>query len=178
MTLCRSTTNRQLPQWQSLQRQWRLCPLRHDTTPWLRQRAHLGVRSNLLDDDDLLERASAVDARLLLTAGSSWSGSSSEKPSMSRYSSDVSLSDTVSTVRVVCADIVHYCTVIGQAYIYVCWNRASSARRLSNPTVTVKLAQNHLLTETFSLFESRIRFTKSVNFNLDVTSRSLPLSCQ
>ena len=50
MTRCRSTTSRQLAHWQSFQRHWRLCPFRHDTTPWLRQRAHLGVRSSRLDD--------------------------------------------------------------------------------------------------------------------------------
>lgn len=44
MTRCRSTTSRQQAQRQSLQRQKRLWPLRHDTTPWFRQRAHLGLR--------------------------------------------------------------------------------------------------------------------------------------
>ena len=50
MTRCRSTTSRQFAHWQSFQRHWRLCPFRHDTTPWLRHRAHLGVRSSRLDD--------------------------------------------------------------------------------------------------------------------------------
>lgn len=44
MTRCLSTTRRQLAHWQSLQRQNRLCPFRHDTTPWFLQRAHFGVR--------------------------------------------------------------------------------------------------------------------------------------
>lgn len=48
ITRCLSTTSRQLAHWQSLQRQKRLCPFRHDTTPWLRQRAHFGVRLSFL----------------------------------------------------------------------------------------------------------------------------------
>lgn len=44
MTRCRSTTSRQQAQRQSLQRQKRLWPFKHDTTPWFRQRAHLGLR--------------------------------------------------------------------------------------------------------------------------------------
>lgn len=47
MTRCLSTTNWQLGHWHSRHRHNRLCPLRHEITPWLRHRAHLGVRSNL-----------------------------------------------------------------------------------------------------------------------------------
>lgn len=42
MIRLRSTTRRQLRHPQSLQRQNRLCPFRHDTTPCTRQREHLG----------------------------------------------------------------------------------------------------------------------------------------
>lgn len=44
MTRCRSTTSRQQAQRQSLQRQNRLWPFKQETTPWFRQRAHLGLR--------------------------------------------------------------------------------------------------------------------------------------
>lgn len=44
ITRCRSTTSIQFVHWQSRQRQKRLWPLRQDTTPWFRQRAHLGLR--------------------------------------------------------------------------------------------------------------------------------------
>lgn len=44
ITRCRSTTSTQFAHWQSRQRQKRLWPLRQDTTPWFRQRAHLGLR--------------------------------------------------------------------------------------------------------------------------------------
>ena len=47
MTRCRSTTNKQLVHWHSFHRQSFLCPFRQETTPWLRHRAHLGVRNNL-----------------------------------------------------------------------------------------------------------------------------------
>lgn len=47
MTRWRSTTSWQLGHWHSRHRHSRLCPLRHEITPWLRHRAHLGVRSNL-----------------------------------------------------------------------------------------------------------------------------------
>lgn len=47
MTRCRSTTSRQQAQRQSLQRQNRLWPFKHETTPWFRQRAHLGLRAIL-----------------------------------------------------------------------------------------------------------------------------------
>jgi hypothetical protein len=47
MTRCLSTTNWQLGHWHSRHRHNRLWPLRHEMTPWLRHRAHLGVRSNL-----------------------------------------------------------------------------------------------------------------------------------
>lgn len=45
MTRWRSTTRTQAAQRHSLQRHSFLWPLRHEMTPWLRQRAHLGVRS-------------------------------------------------------------------------------------------------------------------------------------
>lgn len=48
ITRCLSTTSRQLAHWQSLQRQKRLCPFKQDTTPWLRHRAHFGVRLSFL----------------------------------------------------------------------------------------------------------------------------------
>lgn len=44
MTRWRSAIRVHLAHAQSRQRQKRLWPLRADTTPWLRQRAHLGVR--------------------------------------------------------------------------------------------------------------------------------------
>lgn len=44
MTRWRSTTSRQQAHRQSLQRQKRLWPFKHETTPWFRQRAHLGLR--------------------------------------------------------------------------------------------------------------------------------------
>jgi hypothetical protein len=44
MTRCRSAIRVHLAQTQSLHLQYRLCPLRADTTPWFRHRAHLGVR--------------------------------------------------------------------------------------------------------------------------------------
>lgn len=47
ITRCLSTTRRQFAHWQSRQRQKRLWPFRHDTTPWFRQRAHLGLRVSL-----------------------------------------------------------------------------------------------------------------------------------
>lgn len=47
MTRCRSTTSRQQAQRQSLQRQKRLWPFKQETTPWFRQRAHLGLRDIL-----------------------------------------------------------------------------------------------------------------------------------
>ena len=43
MTLCLSAINVHFAQRQSLQPQYRLCPLRADTTPWFLQRAHFGV---------------------------------------------------------------------------------------------------------------------------------------
>jgi len=43
MIFWRSTTRRQFGQWQSFQRQNRLCPFKQDTTPWFRHLAHLGV---------------------------------------------------------------------------------------------------------------------------------------
>jgi hypothetical protein len=44
MTRCLSAMRVHLAQTQSRHLQYRLWPLRADTTPWLRQRAHLGVR--------------------------------------------------------------------------------------------------------------------------------------
>ena len=52
MTLWRSTTRRQLVQVHSFHRQSFLCPLRQETTPWLRHRAHLGVLSRRRPDAD------------------------------------------------------------------------------------------------------------------------------
>lgn len=49
MTLCRSTTSRQLAQRQSRHRHSFLWPFRHDTTPWFRHLAHLGVRRSRRD---------------------------------------------------------------------------------------------------------------------------------
>ena len=43
MTRCLSAMRVHLAQRQSLHLQYRLCPLRADTCPWLRHRAHLGV---------------------------------------------------------------------------------------------------------------------------------------
>lgn len=43
ITLCRSTTKRQLWHWQSFQRQNFLWPFREETTPWFRHLAHFGV---------------------------------------------------------------------------------------------------------------------------------------
>jgi len=124
MTRCRSTTSRQLEHWQSLQRQCRLWPFRHDTTPWLRHLAHLGVRSNLFDDDDMVVEppwptAVAVDGpstsswfnpqrRGKPVVGSSTSSSSSEQPSMSKYSSDVSSSEAALVVNSLALDIVEH----------------------------------------------------------------------
>lgn len=44
ITLCRSAIRVHLAHTQSFHLQKRLCPLSVDTTPWLRHRAHLGVR--------------------------------------------------------------------------------------------------------------------------------------
>lgn len=44
MTRWRSAMRVHLAHMQSFQRQYRLWPFSADTTPWLRQRAHLGVR--------------------------------------------------------------------------------------------------------------------------------------
>lgn len=49
ITLCLSAISVHLAQTQSLQRQYLLCPLRAETTPWFRQRAHLGVLGYLSD---------------------------------------------------------------------------------------------------------------------------------
>ena len=110
MTLCRSTTSRQLAQWQSRQRQWRLWPFRHDTTPWLRHRAHFGVLSNRLDDDNDDDDDDAVEpapvagrTRSVSFDPQRRSGSSSEQPSMSRYSSDASPSETASVKHLMSA---------------------------------------------------------------------------
>lgn len=43
MTRWRSMIRMHLSHVQSLKRQYRLCPLSQDSTPWLRHRAHLGV---------------------------------------------------------------------------------------------------------------------------------------
>ena len=128
MTRCRSTTNRQLAQRQSLQRHWRLCPLRHDTTPWLRHRAHFGVLSNRRDDANVVTPPAAlvdVDGGWFRfpwlfepqrwgvpQSGCSSSGSSSEQPSMSRYSSEASLSEAV-FVKALVPDIVDPYKTIG-----------------------------------------------------------------
>lgn len=45
ITLCLSSTSRQPGQRQSRQRHNRLCPFKHEITPWFRHRAHFGVRS-------------------------------------------------------------------------------------------------------------------------------------
>ena len=44
MTRCLSAISVHLAHTQSLHLQYRLCPLSAETTPWLRQRAHFGVR--------------------------------------------------------------------------------------------------------------------------------------
>ncbi len=73
MTLCLSAMRLHLQQSQSLNLQCRLCPLSHEMTPWLRQRAHLGLRppasgseeAQSSDDDDD-EGISIENARLIL----------------------------------------------------------------------------------------------------------------
>ena len=140
MTRCRSTTNRQLAHWQSLQRQVRLWPFRHDTTPWLRHRAHFGVLSNRLDDDDdVVEPPRCVvgnewspsvwiDRRGQTPAGSSMLSSSSEQPSMSRYSSEVSLSEAA-LLEAPWADIVaHICSLCR-----LMWTQMNTFRTVCSP---------------------------------------------
>lgn len=48
ITRCLSSTSTQLAHRHSRQRHVRLWPLRRDTTPWFRQRAHFGLRTGAL----------------------------------------------------------------------------------------------------------------------------------
>lgn len=69
ITLCLSTTSRQLVHWHSFQRQSFLWPFRHETTPWLRQRAHFGVRNKRLQFlDDVNERIKRPDGQDMASA--------------------------------------------------------------------------------------------------------------
>ncbi len=82
MTLCLSTTSRQLAHWQSRHRQCFLCPFRQETTPWFRHRAHFGVRRSLLQppfrpDADrtpwfVKDRTVSKDARFWAWPGVEW----------------------------------------------------------------------------------------------------------
>lgn len=52
MTRCLSAISVHWAQLQSRHLQYRLCPFNHDTIPWMRQRAHLGMRGGFLSDMD------------------------------------------------------------------------------------------------------------------------------
>ena len=64
MTRCRSAIRLHLAHRQSLYLQWRLWPLSHETMPWLRQRAHFGLRTprsaSVSSEDDTGDEAEDI----------------------------------------------------------------------------------------------------------------------